>query len=249
PNQNQNAQLTYDEDTGFFSLKVRKDLGLMKDETDKFFTLEHLNFKHHRQKLIETMKEAKTPITIRILRRENKWYMQVIFTWVSEPNTQVTKSEYGSIGLDFNDGFIEASEVDHYGNLVYQVHYKLKHHGTGNKAKSEMQVIAKKLSDYALEVMKPIVIEDLNFKKTKAKTSKNTTGKTYNKMLHAFDYSRYKKLLENVCHRKKLELIFVNPAYTSIIGERKFGNRMKLNRHQAASFVIARRGIGFVDNI
>ncbi|MDR2834400.1 MAG: IS200/IS605 family accessory protein TnpB-related protein, partial [Streptococcaceae bacterium] len=249
PNQNQNAQLTYDEDTGFFSLKVRKDLGLMKDETDKFFTLEHLNFKHHRQKVIEILEQADTPITIRILRRKNKWYVQVIFTWKNEPNTQVTKSEYGSIGLDFNDGFIEASEVDHYGNLVHQVHYELKYHGTGNKAKSEMQMIAKRLSDSALKVMKSIVIDDLNFKKTKAKTSRNTTEKTYNKMIHAFDYSRYKKLLENVCHKELIELIFVNPAYTSIIGERKFGHRMKLNRHQAASFVIARKGIGFVDSI
>ena len=39
----------------------------------------------------------------------------------------------------------------------------------------------------------------------------------------------------------------VNPAYTSYIGKTKYANSMKLNSHTAASFVIARRGLGFKD--
>ena len=38
-------------------------------------------------------------------------------------------------------------------------------------------------------------------------------------------------------------------AKDSQIGMEKFGERMKLNRHQAASYVIARRGQGFQDKL
>ena len=98
---------------------------------------------------------------------------------------------------------------------------------------------------------KPIAIEDLNFSKKKAGTVKSygKFAKEYNKMVHALDYSRYMKLLENACFRENVRRILVNPAYTLQIGMEKFGDRMKLSRHQAASFVIARKGQGFKDRL
>lgn len=66
---------------------------------------------------------------------------------------------------------------------------------------------------------KDIVIEDLDFKKTKAETeeAKSDRGKAYNKMIHLFDYSRYKSTFENCCYLRNVGLIKVNPAYTSKI--------------------------------
>jgi hypothetical protein len=40
----------------------------------------------------------------------------------------------------------------------------------------------------------------------------------------------------------------VKPAYTSVIGALKYAKKMKLNSHVAASYVIARRGMGFTRN-
>ena len=91
---------------------------------------------------------------------------------------------------------------------------------------------------------KDITIESLNFNKKKATVGKN---KAYNKMLHMLDYSRYTEMLQNACHRKQVGLIQINPAYTSVIGEKKYGKTRKLNRHQAASYVIARLGQGYTD--
>ena len=114
-----------------------------------------------------------------------------------------------------------------------------------------MQEMIAKIVKIAVEKKKPIVIEDLNFckKKSKAVKSYGKKGKQYNKMLNTLDYSRYKTRMENACFRKNVKLILVNPAYTSQIGEEKFGKRMKLNRHQAASYVIARKGQGFQDRL
>ena len=98
---------------------------------------------------------------------------------------------------------------------------------------------------------KSIVIEDLNFKNAKAKQTKAKTkkGKSYHRMLHRFDYSRYKRTLENCSHRKKVELIEVKPKNTSKIGKQKYSKRMKLSVHQAASYVIARKGQGYSDRL
>jgi len=88
------------------------------------------------------------------------------------------------------------------------------------------------------------VIEDLDFKDLKAKLqkAKSKRGKKYNKMIHLFDYSRYKETIANSCHRHKVVLQLV-PAYnTSKIGKEKYSYKKKLNIHQAASYVIARRG-------
>ena len=86
-------------------------------------------------------------------------------------------------------------------------------------------------------------------KNTKATKAKSAKGKKYNKMIHAFDYSRYKDAFANACHRQRIGLHLVNPANTSKIGDRKYAKTRKLTVHQAASYVIARRAQGYKDTL
>ena len=225
PMGNQNCQLSYDRERDCFSLRVRKDLEFMEHEKDKFFVIPGLQFSLHREQLIRAIQERCTPFTFRFLRRGRKWYMQVIFTWVMEERERISDVSYGVIGLDFNDGFLSFSETDAYGNLIGLRHFPLNSHGMGKKAESEMQETVAKIVRLAKEKRKPIAVEQLNFKKTKALTTKarGKYGKQYNKMVHALDYSRYKTCLENAGFREKVEIVLVNPAYTSQIGMEKFG--------------------------
>ena len=64
---------------------------------------------------------------------------------------------------------------------------------------------------------KSLIIEDLNFNKTKSLISKKAKDKKYHKMIHDFDYSRYKSSIENCGIRNNVDIIKINPAYTSII--------------------------------
>ena len=57
------------------------------------------------------------------------------------------------------------------------------------------------------------------------------------------------KILRDLCNRKNVGLIKVNPAWTSWIAKNKFCNKMKLNIHIGAAFVIARRGMNIKDVI
>ena len=151
--------------------------------------------------------------------------------------------------MDYNDGFIELAETNETGNLVYLEHFDLKFHGTGDSATSEIRNVVSEIVNYAILTGKDIVIEDLDFRKTKSETdeAKSEGGKDYNRMIHAFDYSRYKKSFENCCFRRDVNLIEVNPAYTSKTAEQKYCDRKKLVIHQGAAYVIARRGQGYVD--
>ena len=171
-----------------------------------------------------------------------------MFEYKREDFSYTTKT-FGTIGIDYNDGFMQIAETNETGNLVRLKRIPLDYHGTGNRAKSEMQENVAKVVKQAIQVGKTIVIEDLDFQKTKSKTQKGKTerGKQYNRMLHKFDYSRYKETLENCCYRNSVELIKVNPAYTSRIAKAKYCESRKLNVHAGAAFVIARRGMGLKD--
>ena len=248
---NQMFQMSYHEETDDFSIKIRKEKKYCKskDKTENYIIIPHINFKHLHQELVEVVRKGNAPLSFRIHREKNKWYLQCIFAICYEETEQRTTGKYGVLGLDYNDGFIEMSETDESGNLVGQYHYKLKYHGTGRKAENEIRQIVSRIVKLGEKKGKDIVIEHLDFKKTKAKTSvaRSKKGKKYNRMLHLFDYGRYKETLKNSCHRHKVRLQLVNPKDTSKIGKEKYSEKKKLNVHQAASYVIARKGQGFSD--
>ena len=91
--------------------------------------------------------------------------------------------------------------------------------------------------------------EDINLEKKKRKSKKpiTTTEKKKARVLHSMPYSIYLRILNDVTFNNKIELIKINPAYTSKIAEQKFCERMKLNIHDGAAYTIARRGMGIKD--
>lgn len=250
---NQLFQLVYNPDNDDFSAKIRKEKSYCRSNKnkDKYMIIGHIDFKYQKNKIIEILKEGKQPLSYRIHRENNKWYLQCLFDIRYDRAEYITRSKYGVLGLDYNDGFIEISETDECGNLIGQYHYDLYEHGTGTKAENEIRQAVCNIVKTAERKGKDIVIEDLDFKTAKAKTdkAKGKSGKQYNKMIHLFDYSRYKDTLRNCCHRHKVLLQMVNPKNTSKTGRQKYSDRMKLNVHQAASFVIARKGQGFKDKL
>lgn len=253
---NQLLQMTYNSETDDFTLQIRKENNYCKDSSDKYIIIEHVQFKHLHDDLAATVIEHEKvidcqtrPLTYQVRRVNSKWYLKVMFR-INIAFCR-TCSDGGVLGLDYNEGFIELSETNKEGNLVCQEHYDLKHHGTGNKAKSEIEETIARIVSYATKRGKDIIIEDLDFSKKKSKTitAKSQSGKTYNRMIHLFDYHRYTETMENTAFRNGVCVRKVNPAYTTQIGKQKFCKRMKLNAHQAASYTIARRGQGFKDKL
>ena len=222
---------------------------LRKNTKDRQYVCGICNFKYMGGKLTKLILNKEHGVSYRIIFRGNKCYLQAMIVLRQETKNCKTRKNFGTIGLDYNDGFIEIAETNETGNLIKLKLIDLKYHGTGNKAESEIRETISDIVNYAISVGKDIVIEDLNFKQTKAETekAKSDKGKKYNKMIHAFDYSRYKSTFEDCCYLRNVNLIKVNPAYTSKVAKPKYCKTKKLVIHQGASFVIARKGQGFVD--
>ncbi|MCJ0590155.1 hypothetical protein, partial [Enterococcus cecorum] len=70
-------------------------------------------------------------------------------------------------------------------------------------------------------------------------------GKQYNELIHSLAYKTFTHVLEEIAFKNYVWLRKVNPAWTSWIAEHKYCPLMKLNIHNGAAYVIARRGQGF----
>ena len=246
---NTNFQLQYVKKGNFFAMKVRRDFGKWKDDrSSERFAYGKCHFKYGGRQLRDAMRDNASPVTVSVIRRDNRYYLFVTVAVSYESSSIVTRKDHGTIGIDFNKGFINICETDEKGNIVSieKMRYPFGKAGTTNAGLAN---VISKVSNKAVETGKSIVAENLSFerKKRKAKKAVTPTEKERMRMLHSLPYSRYAQILENITFNRKIELIKVNPAYTSGTAEQKFCNRMKLNIHNGAAYVIARKGMGIKD--
>lgn len=159
----------------------------------------------------------------------------------------ITRSNGGTIGLDFNKGFVTLSETNKYGHLIQTqiLTYRFK---SGDKTKTDLQHIANHVTKVACRTSKDVCIEDLDFKTKKSETE-TKQDKKYNEMIHSLTYRQFSDVIESATYQNKVNLIKVNPAWTSWLAERIYCPTMKLNTHVGASYVIARRGQGYKDTV
>ena len=246
---NVNFQMQYVKKGNFFAMKVRRDFGKWKeDRSPERFAYGKCHFKYGGRQLRDAMKNNASAVTVSILRRDDRYYLFVTVAISYESSAIATRKEHGVIGIDFNKGFINICETDEKGNIVNieKIKYPFGKAGITNAGLAD---VINKVSNKAVETGKSIVAEDLSFekKKRKAKKAVTPTEKERMRMLHSLPYSRYAQILENITFNRRIELIKVNPAYTSRTAEQKFCNRMKLNIHNGAAYAIARKGMGIKD--
>lgn len=244
---NHNFQLKYVSKINQFIIRVRKDFKYKNTKGEERYVYGKCFFNNHKKLLKEILQSKNSPLTYQIIERNNKYYLQCTFE-INNCNLSVTDNTQGVIGIDFNKGFVAISQTNKYGHLVSidKMTYRF---GSGNKTKNDLLLIINKLVELAVNTGKDIVVEDLNFlkKKSKAIKSESKKGKRYNKTLHSLAYRTFLDKTEQICNRENVGLIKVNPAWTSWIAENKFCDKMKLNIHTGAAFVIARRGMNIKD--
>lgn len=243
---NQVLQLSYNHQNNQFDIQLRKDIGGFKEQRGSYVNGK-IHFNHHKQELISILANRNSPLSYKIIKKNGRYYLYCTFEIQRDESSFVTRSSNGVIGLDFNKGFVTVTETNQYGHMVDTdlIRYRFK---KGNVTQTDLELIANKIKERALAKGKDIVIENLNFKDTKAKTV-SKRGNKYNNMLHSLAYRKFTNIIENVCYRNCIWLRKVNPAWTSWIAQQKYCPKMKLNIHTGASFVIARRGQGYTDKV
>ena len=241
---NQLLQLSFDAPGNQFNVQLRKDFGGFKNTADKY-AFGRVYFNHHLPELKAILQYKNSPLSFKIIKRNGRYYLYCTFEIQRDESDFKTRSSYGTIGLDFNKGFVTLSETNQYGHLVAieVLPYRFK---AGSCTTNDLRQLAKYVVERAESVGKDICIEDLDFKVKKAKTQAKK-NKKYNEMIHSLAYRQFTNYIEYTGHYHFVLVKRVNPAWTSWLAKQLYCPKMKLNTHIGAAFVIARRGQGYKD--
>lgn len=235
---NQQFQIRFNAKYNRFEYKLRLDNKWVLG-TNKYiygsFVLKNKEAKAH---ILKTLSEKKSnPLTYRIIKRDGDLYLQIIY---HSETFDITRYHQGVLGVDFNKGFISVSEINSSGKLTSLTRYNYLHQGEATKTKTSMLNLVSKLVYQAVNVGKDIVIEDLASLDSNKKQDK-TTSKNYNRMINSLKFGLFKRCLISKATKEGVSVHTVNPYNTSKIAKECYTDRMKLNVHDAASYVIARR--------
>ncbi|MCK5016641.1 MAG: IS200/IS605 family accessory protein TnpB-related protein [Candidatus Peribacteraceae bacterium] len=179
--------------------------------------------------------------TVQVKYKNNHFDVHISSHITSNP---VYALKNGAIGIDINPKSINASIVSKEGNYLGSRKFNIAEtlNTSTNKTRHLLGNTIKKLVKLAKWQNKGIVIEDLKFK-DKIKYTK------LNRLLKAFAYSKIIELFQLRCLKEKVELKMVNPAFSSFIGFAKYALKYNMSTHNAAAFVVGRRGLMFKERL
>jgi len=188
------------------------------------------------------------PYSVELKKRNGKIYAFVSFE-EKLPEIEITKT-CGVIGIDVNASpfHIAYAEVGEDGNL--RSYGKISLDCFINKNKGEREILSWKVVHSIVNLarcrQRAIVIENL---RKMPKGGRGDGRRKLRKRLQHFVYRGILEKIEVLARRNGIEVIKVNPAFTSIIGELKYAPQYGLDKDIAGAFVIGRRGMGFGEEI
>ncbi|EMT38062.1 transposase, IS605 OrfB family, central region, partial [Thermoanaerobacter thermohydrosulfuricus WC1] len=202
-----------------------------------------------REELLQEIAESNIPYSVELKLKNGSIY--AYFAIEEEyPEIKITKDK-GVIGVDANayPDNISWVEVDEKGNLISYGSIPMPELASGNKDKREYfrWHYAHEIVKIAKQKRKAIVIEGLEIK-DKGKRG-DFSGRKSRRIRHNFSYKSILSKIKTLAKREGIEVIEVNPYYTSIIGMLKYAPQYMITKDIAAAYVIARRGLGLQEKI
>jgi IS605 OrfB family transposase len=186
--------------------------------------------------------------TVELKLRDGEVYGSVSFE-LSTPEVKYTK-ENGVIAIDTNASPIHLAiaEVSKTAELLSYQTISLHHLiGLSQNSKDHQEwILAHQIVDLAIQKGKAIAIENLK----KLKKGTRGDGKaTLRKILHNWNAKKFLQKLKRVAMLKGVEVVEVNPAYTSIIGMLKYAPQLNIDKDIAGAYVIGRRALGYKEDM
>ena len=224
---------------GRFAFRLRLPNALMAANGGEKYLRFEANLSYGTDHIVAalTLKQA---ISYRFLRDEKGW--RLFLSTEALPVAVCSDDRLGMIGIDINADQLAVTETDRHGNPIGSLKIPLVTYGCSrDQSAARIGEAVKQVMDFAAGKGKPLVVERLDF--AKKKTQFEGEGVRYSRMLSSLSYSRILATLKARAHDAGLEVLEVNPAFTSIIGRHKFARRYGLSNHQAAALCIARRAI------
>ena len=218
------------------SLRLR----LPRDSGPKHLTLEGLRFTATELFILELAFDFRDPVTWRVkLLPRGKVQLSVT---VEEPDSPVfSDPARGAVGVDLNAGHVALCHVSGDGHVIGRRRIPL------DRDSHSVHAAAWAVVRSASERRCPIVLEDLDFRSKKAWL--RSYGKRFASVLSNFRSRQFRDAVERAARRSGVEVVYVNPAWTTKLGKLKHSARLSLGVHHAAAFVIGRRGLGFCEGV
>jgi IS605 OrfB family transposase len=219
----------------FILLRVKRDLSGKSDKWALF--------------LAKILSDDKFPYTVELKLKDGQIYGFVKFSLGFSPQT-ITK-EKGVIGIDVNARpfHLVLAEVSSDGNLQSYKSIYLSHllkYKCRNRKEYEEWLISHEVVRFAKEKGRAIAIEDIK----KLPKGKRGNGKAkLRKILQFFSYRRILKKIESLANQEGIEIVKVNPAFTSVIGMMKYCPQYFIDKDVAGAYVIGRKALGFQEKI
>ncbi|MGK7946507.1 MAG: IS200/IS605 family accessory protein TnpB-related protein, partial [Microcystaceae cyanobacterium] len=190
------------------------------------------------QETINWALDNQQALSYRFVHKKDKWYIFVTTEQIEVPYQSHRKN--GALGIDFNPNCVGWAYIDSEGNLQDkgQIRFNLADRST-EQTTATLGDVCQVLVDVALKYQCPIALERLDFQQKKRKLGE--TSIKYARMLSNFAYRKFQQVLASRCERMGIELISLNPAYSSLIGMTKFMSMYGLDSSMASGLVLARR--------
>ena len=187
--------------------------------------------------------------SVEMKRKKEKYYAHITYD-VDTPGTELSWNETITsdlvAGIDVNIDRVAVSILTKQGNWLesktfycHEMEYV-----QSNRRNNISGELAKQIVDYLLSWnVGAFVLEDLTFKQD------HDTNHRFNRLMHSFAKNKLQKALISRGLKFGFHIKKVNPAYTSVIGRFKYAKMYGLSVHEAASFVIGRRGLDFDEKV
>jgi len=172
--------------------------------------------------LLKKIQDPKELKLIQIFERKNKLYCKLTVSKevvdFPTPNT-----DSNSIGLDVNSKRVVLSNNDFY-SLKRHHHRKIEHYKNNQKDRNTQNctkdtlhkmttIIANNLQKNEIEVL---FLENLrNLRRSSSKKLGTSKGKKLNYIINSLPYRTFQNFLEYKCLDRGINVVYVNPAYTS----------------------------------
>ena len=218
------------------SLRLR----LPNDCARKYLTLEGLRFTSAELFILELAVTFRDPVTWRV-KLLPRGKVQLCVT-IEEPEPDVVSDPaQGAVGVDLNARHLAVCDVSGDGHVIGRRRIPLE------RDSHSVWTAAREVVALASARCCPIVLEDLDFRSKKAWL--RSYGKRFASVLSNFRSRQFCDAVERAARRAGIEIIYVNPAWTTKLGRLKHAARLSLGVHHAAAFVIGRRGLGFCEGV
>ncbi|MEX3654488.1 MAG: IS200/IS605 family element transposase accessory protein TnpB [Mycolicibacterium fortuitum] len=220
-------------------------------------------FSHRSQEWAARITSAKS-VSYTITRKPGRPGRYLTASWATPSSTYSTRIQEdrrlaGSevkatgpvVGVDLNDGHIAMRRLDKYGNPVgAPARFDIDLAGTSTRRDAQVRHAITRLIHYTQRHgITTIAVEDLDFADARATgretMGRGTRGKRFRRSVAGIPTAVFRNRLAAQASRAGIELLAVNPAYSSIWGDQHWRRPYQnVSRHQAAATVIGRRAQG-----